>query len=271
MLKSKLYIYSFIIFALCACNSVDESERLLDYEPPKSDRNVLLEEFTGQYCMNCPQGSAEAKRLQESYDHKVIVVGIHAGAFADGTMYVTKAGEAYWKKFYSDGDGRGYPAAMINRSGKVSTGFQQEWSSMVASAFQIPSYVSLLMKSNYDETDREVSITSILKKSTSQMQNKTKLLLMLTESKIYDFQSMGGANYEHNHVLRGVIGDKDDEPNYWGETVEISSIEDTEVVSKLYKLDETWKPENMNVVGVIYDADTYEVLQVEEIPVIDNK
>ena len=162
-------------------------------------------------------------------------------------------------------------AQMINRSGKVSTGFQQEWSSMVASAFQIPSYVSLLMKSNYDETDREVSITSILKKSTSQMQNKTKLLLMLTESKIYDFQSMGGANYEHNHVLRGVIGDKDDEPNYWGETVEISSIEDTEVVSKLYKLDETWKPENMNVVGVIYDADTYEVLQVEEIPVIDNK
>lgn len=269
MLKNKLYIYVLMIFTLSACNSVDESERLLDYEPPVSDRNVLLEEFTGQYCMNCPQGAAEAKRLQENYNHKVILVGIHAGGFAT-PKYITEAGKAYWSKFYSDGDSRGYPAAIVNRNGTVSTGFQSEWSQLVAAAFQIPTYVSLSMTSDYNEASRVLIVTSVMKKSTAQMENKTKLLLLLTESKIYDFQSMGGANYEHNHVLRGAIGDKDAEPNYWGNDIEISSLEDTKVISQSYVLNENWKPENMNVVGVIYDADTYEVLQVEEISVIES-
>ncbi len=272
MLKNKLYIYS-IILVLCACNSIDENERFLDYEPPTSDRNILLEEFTGQECQNCPEGAAEAKRLQESYNHKVIVVGIHAGIFSSGSKFRTEAGNAYWNKFYSDGDSRGYPAATINRSGKVSTGFQQEWSSMVSNAFQMPTYISLSMKTDYNAVDSILSVTSILRKSTAQMENETKLLLLLTEGKIIDYQKSGKVyieDYEHNHVLRGAIGDKDEVPNYWGEEVEISSLEDTEIVSKPYKLDKSWKPENMNVVGLVYDANTNEVLQVEEASVIEN-
>ncbi len=273
MLKNNIYIYSLVIFTLFACNSLDQNERFLNYEPPTSDRNILLEEFTGQYCINCPEGAAEAKRLQESYNHKVILVSIHAGSFANGTEYVTEAGKAYWTKFYSDGDTRGYPAATINRSGTVSTGFQQEWSQLVANAFQMPTYVSLSMRSEYNETDSMVSVISTLQ-MTTQTETKMKLLLLLTESKIIDFQLSAKqgyiAEYEHNHALRGAIGDKDEEPNYWGDEVKISSLEETEVTSKPYKLDANWKPENMNIVGILYDVDTYEVLQVEEIPLMNN-
>lgn len=269
MLKNKLYLYIIIVSVLGACNSIDDDERFWNYELPELKRNVLLEEFTGQDCPNCPEGSAEAKRLQEIFDHKVIVIGIHAGGLAKA-KYITEAGKTYWTKFYQDGDTRGYPAAMVNRAGKVSTGYQSEWSQWVIKAGLIPASISLSMVVDYNDEDSTLSVTSVLKKSIAEEDNKVKLLLMLTESKIYDYQSHGGAKYEHNHVLRGAIGDKDEVPNYWGDEIEISSLEDTKITAKSYKLDKNWKPEDMNIVGVVYNVNTYEVLQVEEIPVINN-
>ena len=84
------------VLALGACNEIDEADRLLDYTPPAGDRNVLLEEFTGQMCPNCPEGAREAHRLQEN-NPGMVIVSIHAGGFAAGTPYVTAAGNAYWE------------------------------------------------------------------------------------------------------------------------------------------------------------------------------
>ena len=256
--------------ALGACNEIDEADRLLDYTPPAGNRNVLLEEFTGQMCPNCPEGAREAHRLQESYPGMVIV-SIHAGAFAAGSAYVTEAGNAYWENFYSDGNSVGYPAAMVNRSGNVSTGYQQQWASWVASAVQLPAYYELSLAATYNDADRSLTVASSVSKSTIQADETTKLLLLLTEDGIIDIQLSGTqviTDYEHNHVLRGAIGDQDAEPNYWGVDVEVGYPEATEVVSQPYVLDEAWVAENMNVVGILYDAATYEVLQVEEVPLV---
>lgn len=231
-------------------------------------KRVLIEEFTGQLCPNCPQGSAEAQRLKETYDNEVILVGVHAGGFAQGSAFVTDAGNAYWEKFYANGDQLGYPAAMIDRAlfsgNRVSTGYQQEWSQWVSQRFNVPNSISLRLKSDYDNENRTLVVTSKVK-STTLVEN-TNLLLMLTESHIIGYQANGGNEYEHNHVLRGVIGDK--EKNYWGSEIVISSEEETSTASISYELPADWKPENMNIVGVVYDRNTDEVLQVTEIPLV---
>ena len=270
MKKFGIYMMMMAALALGACNEIDEADRLLDYTPPAGDRNVLLEEFTGQMCPNCPEGAREAHRLQESYPGMVIV-SIHAGAFAAGSAYVTEAGNAYWEKFYSDGNSVGYPAAMVNRSGNVSTGYQQQWASWVASAVQLPAYYELFLAATYNDADRSLTVASSVSKSTIQTDEATKLLLLLTEDGIIDIQLSGTqviTDYEHNHVLRGAIGDQDAEPNYWGVDVTIGYPDATEAVSQPYVLDEAWVAENMHVVGILYDAATYEVLQVEEVPVV---
>lgn len=270
MKKFGIYMMMMAALALGACNEIDEADRLLDYTPPAGDRNVLLEEFTGQDCPNCPEGAREAHRLQETYSG-LVVVGIHAGVFAGRSAFVTDAGNEYWEHFYSDGNQRGYPAAMINRDGNVSTGYQQQWASWVASAVQLPTYYELSLAAVYDEATRSLTVASLLGKSTIQTDESVKLLLLLTENGIVSFQNSNGQlieDYVHDHVLRGAIGDQDDEPNYWGVDVEVGYPEATEVVSQPYVLDEAWVAENMNVVGILYDAATYEVLQVEEVPVV---
>lgn len=270
MKKFGIYTMMVAVLALGACNEIDEADRLLDYTPPAGDRNVLLEEFTGQMCPNCPEGAREAHRLQEN-NPGMVIVSIHAGGFAAGTPYVTAAGNAYWEKFYSDGNSVGYPAAMVNRSGNVSTGYQQQWASWVASAVQLPAYYELSLAATYNDADRSLTVASSVIKSTIQTDETTKLLLLLTEDGIIDIQLSGTqviTDYEHNHVLRGAIGDQDAEPNYWGVDVTIGYPDATEAVSQPYVLDEAWVAENMNVVGILYDAATYEVLQVEEVPVV---
>ncbi|MDR0835927.1 MAG: Omp28-related outer membrane protein [Tannerella sp.] len=92
-----------------------------------------------------------------------------------------------------------------------------------------------------------------------------KLQLWLTESGIQSFQSHGTPTpdeYIHNHILRDAVN------GTWGETVEIKQGETKQVEDSYSLKGKTWKPENMSVVGFIYDAQTMEVFYVTEIPLI---
>lgn len=256
---------------LGACNEIEENERFLDTPLSALQRTVLLEEFTGQNCPNCPEGAKQAAKLQEMFGDKVVVVGIHAGAFAKGSEFETAAGQAYWEKFYANGNSIGYPAAIINRDGKVSTGYQSEWSSSVITAGMLPSSYEMDMKVDFDEAAKSVKVISSLKKVLGVTNNQTKLVYLLTESKLINYQASGGSyvfDYEHNHVLRGAIGDKDETPNYWGTDVAVGTKDETIVESAEYVLDANWNPANMHVIGLLYDAQTFEALQVVEVPMV---
>ena len=45
-------------------------------------KKVLIEEFTGVRCVNCPQGSAEIENLLSIHGDKLVAISIHAGFFA---------------------------------------------------------------------------------------------------------------------------------------------------------------------------------------------
>ena len=45
-------------------------------------RKVLLEDFTGHTCQACTASHAEAKRLQDIYGERLVVLAVHAGFFA---------------------------------------------------------------------------------------------------------------------------------------------------------------------------------------------
>lgn len=268
-----------MVVVLSGCNTIDDENRLLDYEPaPVGEKMILIEEFTGQNCPNCPAGAAEAKRIQELYEHKVVVVAIHAGVFATRSEFLTPAGTEYWSTFYGKGNSTGYPAAMFNRTAVggllVSTGFNTgQWSAFAKESFEKPVDLSLKLESKYNQSNRSLIVTSIIE-SNSIIEN-AKILLLLTESKIYARQKSGEEvipDYEHNHVLRGAIGDQDATPNYWGNDVAINPSEPTVTISIPYVLNEKWKPENMNIVGIVFNNApnaNKEVMQVAEISIIN--
>lgn len=49
---------------LGGCDQVDENDRLIELPAVESQRVVLLEEFTGQRCINCPAAHEVVKGLK---------------------------------------------------------------------------------------------------------------------------------------------------------------------------------------------------------------
>lgn len=79
-----------ILSALClatllgttSCENIAESDRLVYVKPSDVKKNILIEDFTGQTCRNCPETAEVIHQLQQTYgDSAVIAVGIYSGPF----------------------------------------------------------------------------------------------------------------------------------------------------------------------------------------------
>ena len=63
----KIIYTALVAFGLIACDNIAEEDRLI-YEPlPEVNRSVLIEDFTGQRCVNCPTAADEIQKLQKEY------------------------------------------------------------------------------------------------------------------------------------------------------------------------------------------------------------
>ena len=68
---------------LTGCDPVDSDKRLIEVPAATLERNVLIEDFTGQRCIFCPKATESITELQATYGaDKLIAVAIHAGPLA---------------------------------------------------------------------------------------------------------------------------------------------------------------------------------------------
>ena len=51
---------------LSSCSDLDEQDRFVYIKPADAARKVLIEDFTGQRCPNCPSATDEIHHLQET-------------------------------------------------------------------------------------------------------------------------------------------------------------------------------------------------------------
>lgn len=240
--------------------------------PDLGDRKVLIEEFTGVRCVNCPQGSAEILNLQGLYGENLIAISIHAGFFSppypesqydfrtdDGGELLTFLGEPL-----------GYPSAVINRNHfdgqfDLQNG-QATWAGFIEAQASIPPAVNIVLSSNFNESDRVIAIKATLI-ANEQLGDNLRLTVMLTENDVADAQLTPDGlktDYKHKHVLRDVI------TNFDGDI--LGDIGVGELVAKnfSYTLPEEWSVDNCNVVAFVHLAgEEKDVLQVEEVHVLD--
>ncbi len=64
-----------------SCDKIDDT--LKPYVPPVGDKTVLIKDFTGVRCVNCPEAAATVHQLQHLYgEEKVFIMSVHAGPLA---------------------------------------------------------------------------------------------------------------------------------------------------------------------------------------------
>ena len=249
-MKRCLLIYGLLVILLIwSCGQIDESERFIYVEPPGMARAVLIEDFTGQRCVNCPNAAMEIDRLQKAYgEESVIAVCIHSGPLAiySNAKVIglrTELGDTY----YDYWDVESQPSGMVNRHHGVS--LVPQWAGLVYEDLQQHTPVNLSLECNVMESgDVEIKVNSVALKNDF----KGKLQLWLTEDGIIAPQMMpdGTLNndYVHHHVLRAAIN------GAWGEDVNWKTGTEN-VVQKSFRLEQEWNTENLLVVAFVYDDD----------------
>ncbi len=269
--KHSIYLFlALIATALAACSSVVDDDRYIfvasiDSLLPGGDsltvvKHVLIEDFTGQRCVNCPEASALIHTMQETYgEENLIAVGIYSGPFGQTNSgrldeLTTETGNYYFDQLGVSSQ----PVARINRHGaNLATA---TWSSAVLEYIQEEATLALDISSEYAAATREVSIT-VAGSAIAAVSGRLQVWLM--ENGIIDFQYLLDDviedEYEHNHVFRATVNDRDGDAYTLAAGASATS-------TFAYTLDDVWQAENMTVVAFVYtDGD---VLQVTAAPVI---
>lgn len=246
--------------AAASCDSIDENDRLVYVKPAEVKRCVLIEDFTGQRCPNCPKAADAIVGLQEQYgSDNVIAVGIHGGNLAVySTATVTGLRTAAGDEYYAAAGSPALPAGRVNRVGGTAT--RDQWQSMVYSQIQQTVPLALHASCQYTYADNK-AVISVSALGIEKLSGK--LQIWLVEDGITATQLMpdGKANtsYVHNHVFRAAAN------GTWGEDFSIAEGE-IKKVECTAAIDPSWHAENMSAVVFVYNDNG--VMQVTKAKII---
>ena len=105
-----------LVILMMACDRISPDHRwtpLPEDEVPENASTVLVEEYTGQFCINCPDAVRLLQQQKEVYKDKLIIVSMHAPRTGMTTPELASPeADRFAEKF---GHERAVPGVMINR------------------------------------------------------------------------------------------------------------------------------------------------------------
>ncbi|REJ83053.1 MAG: hypothetical protein DWQ44_02770 [Bacteroidetes bacterium] len=252
--------------------------------PPKK---VLAEDYTGILCGNCPVAGIKLNdTIKPGYGDRLVIISVHAGFFANPcptglacsgsqpagaleTDYRTPVGDA-WNNFFGN-SAAGNPNALIDRMEypiRQHIKFPSVWAARIQERSVLPSKFALRIQNIYDSSSRGLK-TAIQARSIGTNNGNYKLQVVLVEDNIRDWQvwynpTRYDPDFIHHHVLRASVNTS------FGEEIATGSVSNGQLFLKAYNanVNASWVQEKVSVIAFVYDADTYEVLQVEELKII---
>ena len=194
---------------LAGCDEVDEQDRFISMGDVEVKRNVLLEDFTGQDCSNCPTAHEVVASLKEQYGDAVVAVAVHVNKcfwefrrgiregglmLPDGNVYLSQ---------WANPDNVSLPTGVVNRRGGLCD--YSKWSTTVRDALAEDTQVQLSIEADSVVGKDSIAIRVHLEPGVTV---NAKLQLWVTENGIVARQRNGrqtDRKYVHNHVYRGAV------------------------------------------------------------------
>lgn len=270
MIKNNIYIIFFILFSLsCDKISAPFTEGCLnccgDSENQKPIKTILIEEFTGHKCSNCPNGTRIIENIIETYCDHVVVLACHpfnqdftspneSGPLATDfrTSQTTEIAEefGFW----------GFPSALLNRinNGEFFQPFElnTEIHNLLFDSNNNLIPPDLDIKISFSSGPSPIVISTEIEKL-NELNGEYKLAIVVSEDFIISGQYDGNElieDYEHNHVYRSAIN------GTWGESIDLTE----KTIVKHYdliNLNEINDTSNCTIVAYVYNNETKEIIQ----------
>lgn len=240
-------------------------------------RKVLLEDFTGHTCVNCPAAARVASSLKDVYEEDLIVVGVHCtstfaapanppnpnGSYA--TDFRTPAGDAYENAlniFF-------LPNGAVNRkpfNNSITLG-SAAWGSAVADVIGQEADFDIWFSQLQHDPDNNTVTAEVKVAVLNPVTGDYNLTIYLTEDSVIDWQKDLEADpddvpdYVHRHVLRTNLN------SAWGAPVVVGQALAGDTITLTYtnfSMNPAWVADHCSLVAYVHNNNTYEVMQVEE-------
>lgn len=238
--------------AAASCSNIDEGDRLIYVKPAEVGRAILIEDFTGQRCINCPTGTEIINGIVETYgEDNVIAVGIHSGplGFAGNSKTVglmTDTGNEYYTRWDKENK-MGQPWVIFNRKTSPDSHYNN-WAAMVCTIISEKANLSVKIANAYDAATRTLTTTVGADGVNGTVNGKLQVWIVEDGVKALQMMPDGKSNkeYIHNHVFRAAVN------GTWGEDV---TVKEGETTTKQYQyvLPEAWNADNIAVVAFVYN------------------
>ena len=273
-MKKLFYIFAAAVaMTLASCDQYDGDERfeIITEEGGSTGgdtsesftRRILVEDFTGQGCVNCPIGAQLLTQLKEEvYGERMITVSMHAGGLSLGYPLHSEIAEEYMNALSVKNN----PALGINK--------KTAWDGV------IDNWTSLISQEAADETaDMDITMASTLNGRElevlysvdfcNDVTDSLGVQIYLIENDIIDYQSTPqGHNeeYQHNHVFRMSLND------VWGKTLKGESGEIRYLKGEKYygstakvTIPEDYNIDNCALVGYVFTYSDDETKHIAEV------
>ena len=201
------------------------------------NRNLLIEEFTGRNCPNCPAGHIISSGITHDNPGRAWSMGIHSGYFAVTTYpnFNTDISAIFTDPYDDVQGGLGYPAAVLNRSTEEALG-RGYWEAAAAEQLQIAAECNVGGHVTIDPITRKAYITTEVYYTANSAESTNYLTIVMLQDSIAGQQAYGHTNpaqdlgddmYCHMHVLRDVV------TSSWGDA--ITPTTEGSLVKKTYE------------------------------------
>lgn len=206
---------------IAAFNATAQTPQFVSTEP--SNRNVIIEEFTGVNCGYCPDGHRIVREYEEANPGRVFGINIHQGVYA--AMYTTQWGNAIANQTGLNS----YPSGTVNRHrfGGTATALGRDRFVNAGNQIQaMPSFVNVAAQATIDAATRTLTVNVEAYYTADAETGMNLLNVALLQDNIIGIQSGASSNpaqvtadgkYIHMNMLRHLL------TGQWGDTISVES------------------------------------------------
>jgi len=218
-------------------------------------KRVLLIDFTGIRCVNCPEAHEKMHQFQNIYPDKFIPISIH------GTGLAYPVGEYNIDLRTPDGNTiistfgiTSIPVGLIDYYDKTKLLFLSAWDDEITNYLEEAPSIEIKITNNYNSTNRTLEISNEIK-AISDLTIGSKVVVYILEDSIITRQATTEApgyfeNYVQLNVFRDAITD------VWGDDIFTDGAIIDEIETKEFNitLPETWNADNCKIITFVIDS-----------------
>jgi hypothetical protein len=198
-----------------------------------SNRNAVLEEFTGVNCQFCPDGHKIANQLAASNAGRVLPINVHVGGYATPSAGQLDLRTGFGSPLDNQADVQGYPAGTVNRhlfsslsQGAGTAMSRGDWGTAAGEILNQSSPVNVAGRATIDIATRTLTVIVEAYYTSTSSASTNKLTVALLQNNIEGTQVganlnptaiLPNGNYNHQHALRHFL------TGQWGVTINNTS------------------------------------------------